>query len=133
MTRLVSAIPVVVEQTGRAVVLVGGLAVMYRLPAPYRVTTDLDTVDRRAADERSQLELLVSAGATPSGPSGALVRTPFGDVQVDVLQVTDADGSRSTAAAGPLPGTSSKRLISSCAQTPSSTPDGGSTRRRTDR
>jgi hypothetical protein len=91
MTRLVSAIPVIAEQTGRAVVLVGGLAVMCRLPAPYRVTTDLDTVDRRAVGERSQLELLVSAGATPSGPSGALVRTRFGDVQVDVLQVTDAD------------------------------------------
>lgn len=91
MTRLVSAIPVVAEQTGRAVVLIGGLAVMCRLPAPYRVTTDLDMVDRRAVDEDSQLELLVSAGATPSGPSGALVRTPFGDVQVDVLQVTDVD------------------------------------------
>lgn len=91
MTRLVSAIPVVAEQTGRAVVLIGGLAVMCRLSAPYRVTTDLDMVDRRAVDEDSQLELLVSAGATPSGPSGALVRTPFGDVQVDVLQVTDVD------------------------------------------
>jgi hypothetical protein len=91
MTRLVSAVPVVAEQTGREVVLVGGLAVMCRLATPYRATTDLDTVDRRAADEESQLELLVSAGATPSGPSGALVHTPFGDVQVDVLQVTDAD------------------------------------------
>jgi hypothetical protein len=91
MTRLVSAIPVIAEQTGRAVVLVGGLAVMCRLVAPYRVTTDLDTVDRLAVGERPQLELLVSAGATPSGPSGALVRTRFGDVQVDVLQVTDAD------------------------------------------
>lgn len=91
MTRLVSAVPVVAEQTGRAVILVGGLAVMCRLLTPYRATTDLDTVDRRAADEESQLELLVSAGATRSGPSGALVRTRFGDVQVDVLQVTDAD------------------------------------------
>lgn len=53
MTRLVSAIPVIAEQTGRAVVLVGGLAVMCRLPAPYRVTTDLDTVDRRAVGEHS--------------------------------------------------------------------------------
>jgi nucleotidyltransferase AbiEii toxin of type IV toxin-antitoxin system len=91
MTQLVSAVPIVAEQTGRAVILVGGLAVMCRLPTPYRATTDLDTVDRRAADEESQLELLVSAGATPSGPSGALVHTRFGDVQVDVLQVTDAD------------------------------------------
>ncbi|MGH3567632.1 MAG: hypothetical protein ACRDRH_16695 [Pseudonocardia sp.] len=47
MARLVSAIPVIAEQTGRAVVLVGGLAVMCRLPIPYRVTTDLDTVNRR--------------------------------------------------------------------------------------
>jgi hypothetical protein len=91
MTRLVSAIPVIAERTGRSVVLVGGLAVMCRLSAPYRVTTDLDTVHRRTADERSQLQLLVSTGATPSGPSGALVHTPYGDVQVDVLEVTDAE------------------------------------------
>jgi hypothetical protein len=91
MTRLVSAIPVIAEQTGRAVVLVGGLAVMCRLSNPYRVTTDLDTVHRRGARERPQLELLVATGATPSGPSGALVHTPYGDVQVDVLEVTDAE------------------------------------------
>lgn len=91
MTRLVSAIPVIAEQTGRAVVLVGGLAVMCRLSTPYRVTTDLDTVHRRGARERPQLELLVATGATPSGPSGALVHTPYGDVQVDVLEVTDAE------------------------------------------
>lgn len=91
MTQIVSAIPVVAEQTGRAVVLVGGLAVMCRLTTPYRVTTDLDTVDRRAVNEDSQLQLLVAAGATPSGPAGALVRTPWGEVQVDVLEVTDAD------------------------------------------
>jgi hypothetical protein len=64
---------------------------MCRLSTPYRVTTDLDTVDRRAVNERSQLELLVSTGATLSGPSGALVHTPYGDVQVDVLEVTDAE------------------------------------------
>jgi hypothetical protein len=91
MTRLVSAIPVIAEQTGREVVLVGGLAVMCRLSTPYRATTDLDTVDRRTLAERSQLELLLSTGATPSGPSGALVHTPYGDVQVDVLEVTDAE------------------------------------------
>lgn len=91
MARLVGAIPVVAEQTGRPVVLVGGLAVMCRLPIPYRVTTDLDTVDRRGAEDVPQLQLLVSAGATRSGPSGALVRTPLGDVQVDVLEVTDAE------------------------------------------
>ncbi|MGH3586740.1 MAG: hypothetical protein ACRDQ0_10495 [Pseudonocardia sp.] len=91
MTRLVSAVPVVAEHTGRAVVLVGGLAVMCRLDAPYRATTDLDTVDRSVDGQQPQLELLLSAGAARSGPSGALVSTPFGAVQVDVLQVTDAD------------------------------------------
>lgn len=90
MTRILSAIPVITEQTGRPVVLVGGLAVLCRLSTPYRVTTDLDTVDRRATHEESQLQLLVSAGATPSG-RGVLVRTQWGEVQVDVLQVTDAD------------------------------------------
>ncbi|HUQ54045.1 hypothetical protein [Lentzea sp.] len=91
MTQIVSAIPVVAEQTGRPVVLVGGLAVMCRLTAPYRVTTDLDTVDRRTGEEDSQLQLLVAAGAVPSGPVGALVSTPWGEVKVDVLGVTDAD------------------------------------------
>ncbi|SDU64487.1 hypothetical protein SAMN04489733_7586 [Amycolatopsis keratiniphila] len=86
-----SAIPVVTEQTGRPIVLVGGLAVMCRLSTPYRATTDLDTVDHRAPNERSQLELLVATGGTPSGPSGVLVRTPHGEVQVDVLEVTDTE------------------------------------------
>lgn len=91
MSTLLSAIPVVVEQTRREVVLVGGLAVMCRLSTPYRATTDLDTVDRRTGDQQSQLELLVAAGASPSGPSGVVVQTRFGSVQVDVLHVTDAD------------------------------------------
>lgn len=91
MTRLLSAIPVIAERTGRPVVLVGGLAVMCRLSTPHRATTDLDTVDRRGANERSQLELLVSTGGTRSGPSGVLVGTPHGEVQVDVLEVTDAE------------------------------------------
>jgi hypothetical protein len=64
---------------------------MCRLSLPYRVTTDLDTVDRRSAEEHSQLELLVSSGAVRSGPSGALVHTPYGEVQVDVLEVTEAE------------------------------------------
>ncbi|NKE57907.1 prevent-host-death protein [Lentzea sp. PSKA42] len=93
MTQIVSAIPVVAEHTGRPVVLIGGLAVMCRLSVPYRVTTDLDTVDRRTSNEDSQLQLLMAAGATPSGPVGALVHTPWGEVKVDVLEVTDADVS----------------------------------------
>jgi hypothetical protein len=38
-----------------------------------------------------QLELLIASGAAPSGVSGALVPTSAGPVQVDVLEVTDAD------------------------------------------
>lgn len=91
MTRLVSAIPVIAEQTGRPIVLVGGIAVMCRLSTPYRATVDLDTVDHRAVHERSQLDLLVATGAARSGPSGVLVQTPHGEVQVDVLEVTDAE------------------------------------------
>jgi hypothetical protein len=91
MTQIVSAIPLVAEQTGRAVVLIGGLAVMCRLTTPYRVTTDLDTVDRRSGNEVSQLQLLVAAGATPDGPVGAVVSTPWGEVKVDVLEVSDTD------------------------------------------
>ncbi|WP_409462639.1 hypothetical protein [Amycolatopsis sp. GA6-003] len=64
---------------------------MCRLSSPYRATVDLDTVDHRAAHERSQLELLVETGATRSGPSGVLIDTPHGEVQVDVLEVTDAE------------------------------------------
>ena len=91
MATIVSAIPVVAEQTGREVILVGGLAVICRLPAPHRATSDLDAVDRRATTQRSQLELLTSAGGTPSGPAGVRVQTPNGEVQVDLLDVTDAD------------------------------------------
>jgi hypothetical protein len=68
---------------------------MCRLTQPYRVTTDLDKVNRRRDSEPAQLELLLASGVESSGKSGALVRTAAGDVQVDVLQVTDADsGSR---------------------------------------
>lgn len=91
MTALVGAIPIVALQTGRPVVLVGGLAVMCRLSTAYRATTDLDAVDRRGGGQVGQLELLLAGGAESSGPSGAMVETPLGLVQVDVLQVTDAD------------------------------------------
>lgn len=61
--------------------LVGGLAVLCRLSIPDRVTTDLDTVDHRRATEIPQLQLLVSAGATLSGPfdhaCGPLSRDQF--------------------------------------------------------
>ena len=91
MAAIVAAIPVIAQQTGRPVIVVGGLAVLCRLSTPYRATTDLDTVSRLHAGQASQLELLIAAGATPSGPAGARVVTPLGQVQVDVLEVTDAD------------------------------------------
>jgi hypothetical protein len=91
MSALVHAIPAIVERTGREVILIGGLAVMCRLTQPYRVTTDLDTVNRRGDTEPAQLELLLASGAERSGISGAMVHTSAGDVQVDVLEVTDAD------------------------------------------
>lgn len=103
MERLVHAIPVVAAQSTRPVVLIGGLAVICRLGNPYRSTSDVDTVDRRRNDEISQLELLTSTGAEPSGPSGALVETSAGQVQIDVLDVSDA-------ALDPLPDDPTGRL-----------------------
>ncbi len=72
-------------------IVIGGLAVICRLRHPYRATTDLDTVNRRTGSEPPQLRLLLDSGAVASGPAGALVATPAGDVQVDVLEVTDAE------------------------------------------
>ncbi len=91
MSALALAIPAITQRTGREVIVVGGLAVVCRLTHPYRVTSDLDTVNRRRNDEPAQLELLVASGAEPSGVSGVLVPTSAGPVQVDVLEVTDAD------------------------------------------
>jgi hypothetical protein len=91
MAAIVAAIPITARDTGRPVIVVGGLAVLCRLSTPYRATTDLDMVSRLQAGQVGQLELLISAGATPSGPAGASVQTPLGPVQVDVLEVTDAD------------------------------------------
>lgn len=91
MSALALAIPAIKQRTGREVILVGGLAVVCRLTHPYRVTSDLDTVNRRRNDEPAQLELLLASGAEPSGVSGVLVPTSAGPVQVDVLEVTDAD------------------------------------------
>ncbi|GIF70619.1 hypothetical protein [Asanoa siamensis] len=51
-------------------------------------------MDRRHDDEPAQLELLLTSGAAPSGPSGVLVPTAAGQVQVDILEVTDADLAR---------------------------------------
>ncbi len=91
MSALAFAIPAILSRTGRPAVVIGGLAVVCRLSRPYRVTSDLDTVNRRAAGEVPQLQLLVASGAEVSGVSGVLVPTPAGLVQVDVLEVTDAE------------------------------------------
>jgi len=91
LAAIVSAIPITARDTGRPVIVVGGLAVLCRLSTPYRATTDLDTVARLQAGQVGQLELLVAAGATRSGPTGAQVATPLGPVQVDVLEITEAD------------------------------------------
>lgn len=91
MSALTLAIPAIAERTGRQVIVIGGLAVVCRLTRPYRATSDLDTVNRRTVNEPAQLQLLIESGAQPSGVSGALVPTTAGDVQVDVLEVTDAE------------------------------------------
>ena len=91
MAAIVAAIPITARHTRRPVIVVGGLAVLCRLSTAYRATTDLDTVSRLQAGQVGQLDLLIAAGANPSGPAGAKVDTPLGPVQVDVLEVTDAD------------------------------------------
>ncbi len=91
MSALVHAVPATATMTGRPVTVVGGLAVVCRLSRPYRATSDLDVVGRCRPGERGQLELLVAGGAKASGASGALVPTPLGPVQVDVLEVKDAE------------------------------------------
>lgn len=71
--------------------VIGGLAVICRLGGGYRVTSDLDTVNRRSAEEPPQLEVLIASGATPSDAAGVIIATPAGNVKVDVLEVSDAD------------------------------------------
>lgn len=51
-------------------------------------------MSRHNADEPAQLQLLVDSGAAVSGPSGVLIDTPDGPVQVDVLSVSDAELDR---------------------------------------
>ncbi|MCV7050022.1 prevent-host-death protein [Mycobacterium heidelbergense] len=91
MSALVHAIPIATSRTGRPVILIGGLAVICRINAPYRSTSDVDTVDRRRGSDSSQLDLLIRAGAEESGPVGALIDTPAGPIRVDVIEVKDSD------------------------------------------
>lgn len=90
MSALVHAIPVIAAQTGRRVIIVGGMAVVCRLSRPYRATSDVDTVNRRGVNEPPQLEILVATGAKPSGPAGVLLRTAAGLVQVDAWAAESA-------------------------------------------
>lgn len=89
MSALVHAISATETLTGLPVTVIGGLAVVCRLSRPYRATSDLDIVDRRPADGPNQLELLVAASRPGTNPTGAVVTTPMGEVNVDVLEVSD--------------------------------------------
>ncbi len=91
MSALVHAISVTETLTGLPVTVIGGLAVVCRLSRPYRATSDLDIVDRRHTDGPNQLELLVAASTPAIDRTGAIVPTPLGNVNVDVLQVSDVD------------------------------------------
>lgn len=91
MLAVVQAVPEVERRTDRPVIVAGGLAVVCRLAQPHRVTYDLDTVNRRAVDEPSDLEVLVASGGQRDDASGVLIETPVGRVKVDVLEITDAD------------------------------------------
>lgn len=87
MTTVIQAIDEVQRLIGAPPVIVGGVAVMCRLSAPHRATTDLDVVDRLLGTT-PQLEVLRAAvGATPVEPAAVLLPTPFGDVKIDVLEV----------------------------------------------
>jgi hypothetical protein len=94
MSSLVHAISATRELTQQEVTVIGGLAVVCRLSAAHRATTDLDIVDRHNDTQQPRLQLLVDGTGRPSGPSGALVPTAMGVVQVDVLEVSDSDLDR---------------------------------------
>ncbi|QUQ71528.1 hypothetical protein [Kutzneria sp. CA-103260] len=89
---LLQAIPEVEYRLGRPVTLVGGLAVLSRLgTAAHRVTTDVDTVNRRADGERGQLEVLLASGATAIDGAGAMITTESGEVRIDVLEISERE------------------------------------------
>ncbi len=94
MLAIVQAIPELEARTGRKAVVIGGLAVLCRLSTAYRATGDLDTASRRAAGDRPQLDVLIESGESPAGPAGVWIPTPSGKVQVDIIEVTDAELSQ---------------------------------------
>jgi hypothetical protein len=92
MLAIVQAIPELEARTGRKAVVIGGLAVLCRLGIAYRATSDLDTANRRAVGEPAQLEVLLQQeDVTQAGPAGVWIPTASGEVQVDVIEVTDAE------------------------------------------
>lgn len=91
MSSLVHAITATQELTGQEVIVIGGLAVISRLTTAHRATTDLDIVDRHDDVREPQLQLLLAATDRPSGPTGTVVATPLGDIQVDVIEISDSD------------------------------------------
>lgn len=90
--KLIQAIPEVERRLDRPVTLVGGLAVLSRLgTAAHRVTTDVDTVNRRADGEHGQLEVLLASGATAIDGAGAVITTASGQVRIDVLEISERE------------------------------------------
>jgi hypothetical protein len=95
MLAIVQAIPELEVRTGRTATVIGGLAVLCRLGTVYRATSDLDTADRRAAGEPPRLDVLLqSADVTRAGPAGVWIPTPAGKVQVDIIEITNAELSQ---------------------------------------
>ena len=87
MAAIVQGITEVRDLIGQAPVVVGGLAVLCRLSAPHRATTDLDVVDRLRGPA-PQLEVLRAAsGAQRVEPAAVLLPTRYGPIKVDVLEV----------------------------------------------
>ena len=91
MLAVTQAIPELETRLGQPITVIGGLAVMCRLSGAYRVTSDLDTVNRRSAGDQPQLDILLATGATRADAAGALIPTPAGLVKVDILEVSDAE------------------------------------------
>jgi hypothetical protein len=91
MSSLIHAVTATRELTRQDVIVIGGLAVVCRLSTAHRATTDLDIVDRHDDAEEPQLQLLLASTHKLSGPAGTVVPTPLGDVQVDVIEVSDSD------------------------------------------
>ena len=72
-------------------IAVGGLAVLCRLSRPIGPRPTSTPSHAFQTGQVGQLELLLAAGATLSRPTGVPGQTLLGPVQVDVLEVTDAD------------------------------------------